>query len=84
MLGLLWAGGGAPAPVTAQLLPRGAVSDSLSTWVAASWTLLSGAVTQIDPWIAATATVLLVGLGAAWWRIVAAVARRAGRGELVT
>lgn len=84
MVGLLWASGGAPAPASAQLLPQGAISDSMSTWLAASWTLLSGAVTQIDPWIAATATVVLVGLGAAWWRIVAAVARRAGRGELVT
>jgi predicted anti-sigma-YlaC factor YlaD len=84
MVGLLWANGGAPAPATAQLLPPGALSDSMSTWLAAGWTLLSGAVTQIDPWIAATATIVLVGLGAAWWRIVAAVARRAGRREMLT
>jgi putative zinc finger protein len=51
---------------------------ALQTWVATVWGLVTTGLSQIDPWMTALATLIVGGLAAVWWRIVAAFARRAG------
>jgi len=53
-------------------------STTILTWVNAVWGLVTTMLSQIDPWMTALATLIVGGLTAAWWRIVAAFARRAG------
>jgi anti-sigma factor RsiW len=79
VLGTLWSGGiPAPGAVTNALSGGGTV-DAAGTWLSAGWAVLNSLLAQIDPWMAGAATLLVAGLGAAWWRIVAALARRARR-----
>jgi hypothetical protein len=51
---------------------------ALQTWATAVWGLVTTMLSQIDPWMTALATLIVGGLTAAWWRIVAAFARWAG------
>ncbi|HMA38405.1 MAG TPA: hypothetical protein VKY74_28410, partial [Chloroflexia bacterium] len=69
-----------PGAVSSALSVSGPVGE-LRTWAEAVWTMLSNLVAQIDPWLAGAATLAVAGLGAAWWRIVGAFARRVGHRE---
>jgi hypothetical protein len=55
---------------------------ALQTWGAAVWGLVTTLLGQIDPWMITLATLIVGGLAAVWWRIVAAFARRAGNREV--
>jgi hypothetical protein len=55
---------------------------ALQTWVASVWGLVTTMLSQIDPWMITLATLIVAGLAAVWWRIVAAFARRAGNREV--
>jgi anti-sigma factor RsiW len=54
----------------------------IQTWATAVWGLVTTILSQIDPWLTALATLIVGGLAAVWWRIVAAFARRAGNREV--
>jgi putative zinc finger protein len=55
---------------------------ALQTWGLAVWGLVTTVLGQIDPWMITLATLVVGGLAAVWWRIVAAFARRAGNREV--
>lgn len=57
-------------------------ATAVQTWATAVWGLVTTMLSQIDPWMTALATLIVGGLTAAWWRIVAAFARRAGNREV--
>ncbi|MDQ2809904.1 MAG: zf-HC2 domain-containing protein [Chloroflexota bacterium] len=75
---MLWTVGNLPLPAGVQsALTLSGHGESVRTWVGATWTVLADLVTSIDPWVAGAATAAVSVLGALWWRIVAAFARRA-------
>jgi hypothetical protein len=80
---VLWSSGLAVPPLPG--LPNvltGANDPVLQTWATAVWGLVTTMLSQIDPWMITLATLIVGGLAAAWWRIVAAFARRAGNREV--
>lgn len=80
---VLWSSGLAAPPLAG--LPNvltGANDPVIQTWAIAVWGLVTTMLSQIDPWMTALATLIVGGLAAAWWRIVAAFARRAGNREI--
>ncbi|HUS15941.1 MAG TPA: zf-HC2 domain-containing protein [Chloroflexia bacterium] len=81
VMSTLWSTG-LPAGAVLNGLTGGGTAETASTWLTAGWAVLNSLLAQINPWMAAVATLLVAGLGAAWWRIVAAVARRARRESL--
>ncbi len=77
---MLWTVGNLPLPAGIQsALHLSGHSESVRTWVGATWTVLADLVTGIDPWVAGAATAAISILGVLWWRIVAAFVRRAQR-----
>ncbi len=77
---LLWTVGNLPLPAGVQsALHFTGHGESVRTSLVATWTVLAGLVTSIDPWVAGAATAAVSALGALWWRIVAVFARRAQR-----
>jgi len=64
------------------VLSQASNPTALHTWGAAVWGLVTTLLGQIDPWMITLATLIVGGLAAVWWRIVAAFARRAGDREV--
>ncbi len=73
---------GALVPADLPNLLTGANDPALQTWASSVWGLVTTVLSQIDPWMITLATLIVGGLAAVWWRIVAAFARRAGNREV--
>jgi len=73
-------GGGLPLPVGAFLTGK-VDAQAVATWGTTLWTLWNDLLAQIDPLLAVLATLVVVGLGVVWWRVVLAFARRTGDRE---
>ena len=77
---MFWTVGNMPLPAGVQsALVLSGHSESVRTWVGATWTVLADLVTGIDPLVAGAATAAVSLLGVLWWRIVATFVRRAQR-----
>jgi anti-sigma factor RsiW len=78
MTGILWTAGTAPVPSGVQsALSLSGQGEAAQTWAVAGWTVLSDLATGIGPWLVGAAALVITGLSATWWRIVAALVRRA-------
>jgi len=81
LVSVFWMGGGV-LPVPGLDLLTGTVdAAAVATWGTTLWTLANDLLAQIDPLLAVLATLVVVGLGVLWWRIVLAFARRTGDRE---
>ena len=76
-------GGGVALPVPGIDSLINGHPEGVQTWATTLWTVLNDLLAQIDPLFAVLGTLVVLGLGVLWWRIVMAFARRAGDREVI-